>query len=330
MMPWIALLVACAPAVQSHDANSAGIGVTPTPAERERLLLEERPRARERNRQIEGELRSSDLPPWAGKYTTGGSYGGYTVAVAPKSGLTFKYEYDVGGSDRWNHGPIVSASDRCIQVDFVLPVETLVVFAHGKEIPAVSRTIVLVPWGDRDYLVPEHRLIELCNRANDRSEWWFPHAAHYMFPCRTPNGRARIDDPESVPPPEVPPEFRKYLLSSEVLASVVSAEAPRIGEGENAAQRIRWKFAVTADVERNRELVAGMQLYLTDSREGFEPGEIVEVSDTTCRVMFERTIDSNPSTTPVVPTTIPIGARLSSVRPLPSYVRQLRALQQPK
>jgi hypothetical protein len=291
-------------------------------AEREKLLLEERPRAKERHARIVEELSLADLPEWAGQFDMGSrSY--YFIAAAPKSGVTFEYAYDVGGSDRWNHGAILSSSNRRIEVDFALPLDTLTYWYHGREIPHLSRTLILVPWGDRDYLVPEHRMIELCNRANDRSELWL--RAHYSFPCRTRSGRAAVESYDRAPPPEVPPEFRKYLLTSEVAGSVISVEpaVPTAIAPSSHDNHWDWEIPVTADVGRDHKLEVGMTLFLTEPPSSIRSGEIVSVAEKTCRVLFEAWKDKEGKGASVQTSSIAVGAKLSSVRPIPKYVRQI-------
>jgi hypothetical protein len=316
------LLLFCAIAFQAHDATTRRADAAQSHGDdksaREALLLDERPRARQRYSEILSELNGADLPEWAGVYTTG-TRGAYSVAAAPKSGLTFEYRIDVGGSDRWNHGPIVAASDRRIEVDFVLPLDVLRVWRREREIPAMSRRFVFVPWGDRDYLVPEDQMMDLCNRANDRSEWWIPSAKQYAFPCKLARARPAIDDSEHVAQPEVPSEFSKYLLESEVTTSVVTAEAPRAFASNDTPPSKDYELFVTVDAGRDHKLEAGMLLYSTETQV-WGPGVIDDVGATTCRVRFVKCALVGE------PLGITKGSKLSSVRPLPSYVRELREL----
>jgi hypothetical protein len=280
-------------------------------ADLDQLLIENRPRAKERRLGIEHELETGNLPAWAGIYAVG-SRGSGEVAAAPRAGLTYMVQYDVWGSDRWNHGAISNATDRRFEVEFLLPHDADRRWALGVRTPVVFH---FIRWADREYLVPEERMIAFCNAVNDGSERWNPSSS--WFPCRIRSSPAKVYGSDTVPLPEVPEDFRKYLLEGPVSSTVTTVSSSTSLESRTPHEN-RIETVVVADAGRAQHLERGMVFHVQTPEGLGGAGEVVEVDDTTCRVRIVNHCPEGQVRSPIV-----VGTKLSTLKPVPDYVNRI-------
>lgn len=280
-------------AIEIGDAVTAGFDLgarhVPSPAERAEVELAQRvwsarPGARERLQRIEHERAAPDLPAWTGTFTA--PRGDLTYWASPQAGLVARSGIGAAGTERWNHGAIVSSGDRSIEVELVLPHDALTTARRSEFVAGTASRFHLVTWCDRDFLTPEHRVVDLCNAFNARATGVGGAATDTGVPSRD-NGRTfAAGDAEFAAPPAVPAEFRKYLLAGPVSGRVTGIEpAQPCGEFADGVEKLQT--IVSADVGSADGLWPGMLLWLDDVA-GFGPGEIVDVTEHTCHIQFRH------------------------------------------
>lgn len=256
--------------------------------ELDRRAKAEAPAAVERLARIDAELQQAGLPRWAGRFSLGRGYA--TFSAAPAAGFVACTSYDVAGTDRWNHGRIVASGERWFDVELTLPHDAL---THGsnvldRRVPLTAKRFHLVTWRDQEFLVPEHRMIEACNAYNALSIRTIGSDGMLTVPYRENARPPDADSREVHAPPDVPEEYRKYLLDH-----VVSGHVTELGKvtelDEPAYRRPRSETIVTVDLGSRDQLLPGMVLYFFD-RNAYGGGEILEVTDQTCRVAFRREV----------------------------------------
>lgn len=253
-------------------------------AELERLTKAERDVARPRRARIREELKQAGLPRWAGEY--GASRGSLSFAVAPSSGMTACKEVDVVGTDRWNDGAVVASGERWIDVEFVLPHEALFRYDGERRVACVARRFYLTTWRDWDFLVPEHRMLAFCNVFNSMDDSRRRSKLFASFASKANGGAVEATSSEAERLPDVPTEFRKYLLDRVVTGKVLFVAAP-VHDADFAEEAARFETIVTVDVGRKDRLLPGMLLSLAEI-DGYGEGEILDTEESTARVAFRH------------------------------------------
>jgi hypothetical protein len=272
--------------VDAEVEDSAAVKPTADPlAELELRAKAEEPAADARQERISVELQQSGLPRWAGRFFRQGYA---TFSAAPGAGFVASTSHHVPGSSRWNHGRIVASGERWFDVELVLPHEALAAYALGSRIPATAKRFHLVTWRDEDFLVPEHRMLEVCNAYNALPVRAVGSAGKLDIPCRENEPPPDADSRELHVPPDVPAEYRKYLLDH-VVTGKVTALAEAVRRGSFSSGRARYETIVTVDVGLRDGLLPGMLLYFLD-RDGYGSGEILDAEEATCRVAFRHDI----------------------------------------
>ena len=186
---------------------------------------------------------------WAGEYYEGDGLGvNISLAVAPKAGYVFEWHGCVGVYDR-NYGSLAWANDR-IRLSFTFDGKTQGVQEMAPEFTPVR-------WGKRRYLIPANDLVGFCNKINAGEE---PRAdVHGSYLLRRGDEGAEISGF-----PNVPKEYRPYLLDRPISARILS-----VGKYVTRPSSGEWKFKdtpVALSFGSAKGLRVGMELYVTEPR----------------------------------------------------------------
>jgi len=120
---------------------------------------------------------------------------------------------------------------------------------------ASKRKFQLISWGSRTYLVEPDRLIAFCNAVNDMSE---PRQEITQGEFLLSRG---VEGELPVQLPEVPDEFRKYLLRKQVEVRITSTRAETEERDVVGVNRtVKGHVCHIAGI-RDTGLLAGMRLY---------------------------------------------------------------------
>lgn len=137
--------------------------------------------------------------PWAGEYVRGASPGAVeSLAIAPGSGFA-SLTHDAVGLVEWSYGRVYELGDRVVFVSE----ETS---AESDEARSNTQLLV-VPWGERRYLLFEHEIAEFCDAVNRGIEPALDPKAGSPFLIR----KGDLTRPVTGRP-GVPPEFVPLLL----------------------------------------------------------------------------------------------------------------------
>lgn len=183
---------------------------------------------------------------WAGDYYSGDGLGvNISLVISPKEYL-FEWHGCLGVYDR-NYGA-VTEGDGQIHLSFT--------FENKRQgFRGIAPDFIPVSWGPRRYLIPADDIVGFCNCVNDGQE---PRSRiHGLYLLR------RGDESKDVVGlPNVPDEFRSYLLTVPIEATIVAVDAfttrPSVAD---------WKFKdtpVTLDAGSNKGLHRGMEFVVTE------------------------------------------------------------------
>jgi hypothetical protein len=234
--------------------------------------------AKTRRALILAEVKDLDADDWAGDYYAGDGLGAnLSLCLAPRAGFVFEWHGCLGLYDR-NYGAVVSKDGR-IRLQFT--------FKNTREgYQGIAAELVPVRWEARRYLVPADDVIGFCNYVNHGSE---PRTiAHGFYLLR------RGDETRKVAGwPELPPEYRDYLLSKPVEATVLavgpSTTRPSIAGGNYKDTQL------TLDAGKQQGLKAGMTLVVTQPDDRFESVRIREVEDHRAEAIMTQFGEEAPS-----------------------------------
>jgi hypothetical protein len=209
------------------------------------------------------ELKRLGAHDWAGDYYAGDGTGmNVSLTLAPDSGYVFEWRscLDVFVRDS---GPAIW-KDGHVHLSFTE--------SSRKLLPAVdfiAPELISIPWGVRRYIIPAGGIVGFCNEINQGME---PRSNMLQgsYLLRIGDEKKKADGL-----PILPIEFKRYLLSKPVEAKIiavgVSAPRPSIGG-------LKFKATpLTLDAGTNRGLLAGMELFVTESGGPTEPVRITEV-----------------------------------------------------
>ena len=237
----------------------------------------------EKKGQIRTELKKLGKHDWAGEYIYGAWGDVQLLILAPGSGFEIERHRCLGPVER-NYGA-VEVKDSRVHLRFSLKNPS-----EGWEKFAADWTIVR--WGDRRYLVPQDGLVEFCNRVNLGFE------GHFL---------RKGDEKKLVQGmPDVPAEYRDYLLSKPVEATVVA-----VGKASTRPSRADWNFKdtpVTIDAGSKNGLKAGMELAVTKPGWITEMVRITKVEEGRVEGIMTQIIEDSPGPQ--------LGWRLSTRHPL--------------
>lgn len=196
---------------------------------------------------IQGEITGLGEHPWAGDYYQGDGLGvNVQLLIAPQCGYLFEWHGCLGLYDR-NYG-CVKQEDGIICLSFTYPNDQ-------EGFQGIADKFIPVVWGQRKYLIPSDKMIDFCNSVNSKSE-----------PRQEIHGRHLLRAGDELKPvkgdPDIPEEYKKYLLKEPVTAEIVSVDKvetrPFAGGGEFQETLVTLNKGISAG------LLNGMELYIDD------------------------------------------------------------------
>jgi hypothetical protein len=152
-----------------------------------------------------------------------------------------------------NYGAVTSDKGK-LRLSFTFP-------NKRKGFQGIAEELIPIAWGDRKYLVPSDDIVGFCNKVNDGSG---PrkgvHGSHLL--------RRGDEEKEVTGFPNVPEEFKAYLLARPIEAEIIG-----VGKYTTHPSVCDWKFKetpVTLNCGKNKGLLTGMELHV------IQPDDIVE------------------------------------------------------
>lgn len=215
----------------------------------------------ERRDQIEMEIARLEKHTWAGEYYQGDGLGmNIAMSIAPKNGFAFSWHGCLGLYDQ-NYGAVVE-TNGFLKLTFALPNE------RGG-FRGLAREFIPVHWGPRTYLVASDEIADFCNDVNSGRE-----------PRNDMHGRHLLRDGDEKKrangEPEIPAQFRQYLLKKPITANIVA-----VGKVSTRPSIVEFKFKdieVTLDAGKKDGLLPGMELRVI-SNNAFDSVKITRVEE---------------------------------------------------
>jgi hypothetical protein len=241
-------------------------------------------RLRARRERIRAEIEQLGEHDWAGTYSCGDGLGmNVSLEIAPKAGAVYTW-YGCLGLYDLNHGDVTEVSDGRVRLDLVIdPALNNHWFQTALPRRYMSDEWILVRWGKERYMVPSSQMIPFCNDVS-RGGWGGE------FPRRGAGlgiGSKRFDaPPEGLP--EVPAEYRPFLLAEPLAGSILAVEEPR-SIGTFAGGETMFLARAQVDIGLERGLLPGMELFVTEPG-GRGRGEVVAVDPQRATVEYRFAI----------------------------------------
>lgn len=222
--------------------------------------------------QIHSELQAIPPHPWAGHYYFGDGLGtNIYVALAPAAGLVYTWRGCLGLYE-FDHGTVVETGTNRIRVQF-----------QDKRTPGLfsgkSWELVVVPWGDRRYLIPVEKMVDFVNAVNLGRE---PRSdAHGLFLLRRDDETKKVSGK-----PKLPKKFAQFILQRPVDPKITAVGETVVEEGSSELLR---QVMVKATIDRGKShgLFPGMELAIVSEPPllflGLE-GRVVSVGEKTAVV----------------------------------------------
>ena len=194
----------------------------------QRLIEIERGRLDERDRRIVAELAGLDratladgdwAKEWAGTYYTGDGLGmNVTIKLAPKAGVAYTWHGCMGLYDA-NHGDIVEPFNDGVVVRMAINTQASIY-------SFMSEKLYFVRWGERRYLVPEAKMLQLINNYN---EGGYARREMYSIPLRFEEQVERTHRTEPPGRPQLPPEYARLIIEKPLRLKIskVTSQPPR-------------------------------------------------------------------------------------------------------
>jgi hypothetical protein len=205
---------------------------------------------------IQNEIDELKSHPWAGRYQYGGPTSSFRLTIAPESGFAFS-SGGCMGIYGLNYGT-VQATDGVLKL---VPQEK----NRRGDFWGISTDLLLIPWGERHYLIPAPQILEFINAINSGFE-----------PRKTVSGFFFLKWGDEYKPvagkPKLPSEYADYLLENPIQARITSHRETRV-EG-NAVHS-----SVVLDVGKAQGVRVGMQFYFQNSLRYYPPAVITVVND---------------------------------------------------
>jgi hypothetical protein len=217
---------------------------------------ESRRKLENRKNVIQNEIDELKSHPWAGRYLYGGTFSSFQLTIAPESGFAFSSSGCLG-TYGLNYGAVQS-TDGMLKL---VPQEK-----NRRGDPwGISTELLLIPWGERHYLIPSTQIPNFINAINAGFE-----------PRKTVPGLFFLKWGDEYKPvvgkPKLPAEYADYLLENPIQARISSNQETRI-EGYTV------RSTVVLDVGTAQGVKAGMQFYFQNSLRDYPPAVITVVND---------------------------------------------------
>jgi hypothetical protein len=213
---------------------------------------------------IEAELQAGPHEPWEGSFATYGFHGPWRGWL-----ITRKFGY-------------VSTS-RVVDMGTVEVKGTRIVL--NSEAPGVRRpdrpVFEVVRWGERAYLVKPTGFVEFCNDVNSgrvraHDQWW---PTTYLM--RDGDEKKKVDGA-----PEVPEEYKKYLLDKPITATATEAHGEKNDVAVWGQEYLFNGDVVTLNVGKKNGVRSGMKFY-SQERDDWGHGYVISVAKERCELLVE-------------------------------------------
>jgi hypothetical protein len=242
--------------------------------------------AQVRREQILREIESLGPHAWAGEYVAdnyercGSVEERESISIAPRGG--FVWTYQLAGNHpaaRFAYGDVVSASANSIRVDVAS--DRGIRHDRGERWRTLNFPLELIPvrWGERRYLVPANRVVELCNDYN-----WGCSRMRYFLPLL--GGGSNSDERDRVDGvPILPPPYARWVLSTPIRARVTALSEPKVVESFSTSHPPEFTYECGGLIDAGAldGLVPGMEL--TPCRSCM-PCSVVEALEHSARIEF--------------------------------------------
>ena len=198
-----------------------------------------------KRRQINREIARSNDHPWAGEYQVAGIDSSTELTLAPENGYVL----------RRFHGP----SELCY-LHGTVSWDGKIIRLSTPDVPS-RHPLEYYPvrWGERRYLIPINSIIEFCIDVNTRSEPRRDVIGGFLLRSGDVKREARGK-------PEVPEEFKAYLLDKPVDATIISMPiSVSTEETQEFSRRRGREITIEGRTFRDREIIT---VVLDKGREG--------------------------------------------------------------
>lgn len=235
-------------------------------------------KAKNLKRQIQEEIGHRKNHEWAGEYYEGDGLGeNVTFTIAPKHGYVFEWRGCLGVYDR-NYGSVTITNSR-ILLSFAFT-------NKQEEFAGVANEFMLIPWGDRKYVVPANDVVGFCNDVNSGREPRKQAYGRYLL--------RRGDEAKKVSGnPTVPSKFQTCLLKEPIEASIT-----RILKTSTRPSRADFQFndaTVAINAGKKQGLRPGMELYVTDPDRLVETVTVLSVVEDASEGIITQTDKDDPT-----------------------------------
>jgi hypothetical protein len=212
----------------------SGDGFADAPRDQRKFTDAAKQEGTRRRAAIVEETRSLADHRWAGEYYVGDGLGvNVSLSLAPANGFVFTWHGCLGLYDQ-NWGEVSEDEAGVIHLKCA--------FDNNREgFQGIATEMLLVPWGERRYLVPVDEMVAFCNHVNTGSA--DREGRHTLFAMRRGDERKRIDGA-----PDVPERYRRFLLAKPITATIVEVDGAEF----------------TVDVGARDGAFVGMQMFITD------------------------------------------------------------------
>jgi hypothetical protein len=220
---------------------------SPTKRAEEKFTAEAEAEESSRRDRILAALRKVPDHAWAGEYYQGDGLGvNQNLLLGPAGDFVFHWRGCLGVYDR-NFGSLRHEGQK-IHLDFIYPNEL-------KGFQGVAAELIPVPWGNRHYLIPADEMADFCNAVQKGRE---PRqGAHGSFLLRKDDWKLALEGR-----PELPLEFRAWLLDRPISGTVTAVGSSRLHEGKAG---IKFRISdVTLNVGKVDGVYPGMEFYFLD------------------------------------------------------------------
>jgi hypothetical protein len=240
--------------------------------QRDRLYQDrEKPAVDVHEQQIAKELLTLGPHDWAGEYTSGGMNGEQLI-LSPGAGFVHKTWSCT--QTHWNHGEVVRVAAGIItlrnRISFNL---------HGSAVP--QTTLVQVRWGGRRYLIDDSDFVAFANCVNLGDPGArFHYMAHATDRASTRDQDGEDGNPPSWPPglPDVPADYRKYILSAPIVCEVVTTNEVQSKPTDDGTF---YSIVATLNAGARQGVFEGME-FRRLKPDGFGEGFVKSVAMDTC------------------------------------------------
>lgn len=225
--------------------------------------------AKQREVRIEEELAHIEDNEWTGEYTYGDGLGvNVRLIFAPRSGFVFSWRGCLGLYDL-NYGP-VEWDERKLTLQFENQNER-------KGFQRISPEFVPVRWGDRHYLIAPDQFVDFANAINAGFEP-IAHSGRFLL--------KEGDEQKSVKgQPDIPAQYKAYLLDEPIDARVVSIGETRTVETDFSPLRIT---TLVIDRGSMHGMFEGMELHTFRPSNMFETVTVIKVEQQSSEVQIEQ------------------------------------------